>query len=317
MRYISHSVMALVAGLTFAQTPAEAQVLTIGSTNPGGLVHSMASAVAKVLVDKAHMKVVVVPQGGNTLPSVASKDIECGLNSIYDMAFFVTGTSYFNGKPKHPNVKLVSAILPARLSGYVRADSDIQSVADLKGKRVPSEFNAQVSIRVAVEAYLANGGVTWKDIKPVPTQSIVRGANDMASGQNDVFFYSVGTGKVAEVDASVKGGLRALSLEESADKLKALRAAMPGAYFRTVKPASRMPYVKKPITVLSYDLVLACHDGVPDEVIYKIAKTLHDNKPALANIMPAMRLFDPNRMNIEAEGVVTHSGALKFYNEKS
>jgi len=32
--------------------------------------------------------------------------------------------------------------------------------------------------------------------------------------------------------------------------------------------------------------------------------------------MPAMRLFDPKRMNIEAEGVVTHSGALKFYNEK-
>jgi hypothetical protein len=54
----------------------------------------MASAIAKVLVDKAQMKVVVVPQGGNTLPSVASKDIECGLNSIYDMAFFVTGAAY-------------------------------------------------------------------------------------------------------------------------------------------------------------------------------------------------------------------------------
>jgi TRAP-type uncharacterized transport system substrate-binding protein len=69
--------------------------------------------------------------------------------------------------------------------------------------------------------------------------------------------------------------------------------------------------------VLSYDLVLACHDGVKDDVVYKITKTLHDNKPALVKIMGAMRLFDPKRMNIEAEGVVTHSGALKFYNEKS
>jgi TRAP transporter TAXI family solute receptor len=315
MRYISYSVMALFAGLMFAQTPAEAQVFTIGSTNPGGLVHSLASAVAKVLVDKAGMKVVVVPQGGETMPGVATKEIECGVNSLYDMAFYVTGTSYFSGKPKHENVKLVAALLPARLAGYVRANSNIQSVADLKGKRVPSEFNAQESIRVAVEAYLANGGVTWKDVKPVPTQSIVRGANDTASGQNDVFFFSVGAGKVAEVDASVNGGLRALSLEESKDKLKALRAMMPGAYFRTVEPAARMPYVKKPITVLSYDLVLACDDGVSDDVIYKIVKTLHDNKPALIKIMPAMRLFDPNRMNPEAEGVKTHSGALKFYKE--
>lgn len=317
MRYINYSVMALFAWLTFAQAPAEAQVFTIGSTNPGGLIHSMASAIAKVLVDKAGMKAIVVPQGGNTLPAVASKDIECGLNSIYDMAFYVTGTSYFSGQPKHENVKLAAAILPARLSGYVRANSDIQSVGDLKGKRVPSEFNAQESIRVAVEAYLANGGVTWKDIKPVPTQSIVRGASDMASGQNDVFFYSVGTGKVAEVNASVKGGLRALSLDTSKDKLKALRASMPGAYFRTVKPAKRMPYVKKPITVLSYDLVLACHDGVSDDVVYKIVKTLHDNKPALIKIMGAMRLFNPKRMNVEAEGVKTHSGALKFYKETS
>jgi hypothetical protein len=90
---------------------------------------------------------------------------------------------------------------------------------------------------------------------------------------------------------------------------------MPGSYFNTVQPADNLPYVTEPTTVMSYDLVLACHDEVPDEVVYNITKTLHDNKDALIEIMGAMRLFNPDRMNPEAAGVGYHAGAEKFYDE--
>lgn len=315
MRMISYPAIALVAGLTLSHNPVGAQVLTIGTTNPGGLVNTLGTTVAKVLVDKAGMKVVVVPQGGATMPAVTAREIECGVTNIFDLSFYVTASAYYQGDPKHENLRLVAALLPARVAAYVRKSSDIHTVADLRGKRVPSGYNAQPPILKVMEAYLANGGLSYDDVQPVPAQTIVRGADDFAAGKNDTFIYSVGTAKVLEVQSSVRGGMRAVGLEDTPEKLAKLQAKLPGAYFRTVKPASNIPYVEGPTTVMSYDLVLACHDQVPDDVVYKMTKAIHDNKPQMMQITKAMRLFEPDRMNPKAAGVSYHSGAQRFYAE--
>ena len=94
-----------------------------------------------------------------------------------------------------------------------------------------------------------------------------------------------------------------------------MRAVAPGSFFATVKPSKRMPYIEKPTTMLGFDYLLLAGKHVSDEIAYKAAKALHDNKKALIAGHGVFRQFQPKQMAKEGVGVDYHPGAVKFYKE--
>ncbi len=192
---------ALAATLALGATAAQAQVLTLSTTNPGGLAHSVGTAIAKAVTETTDLRMVVVPAGGSPMPAVAGGEAECGINIAYDLAYYVNGSTYYAKDGAHPGLRMVAAVLPSQLAMYVRKDSDINSVEDLRGKRVPSELNAQLAIGAVYETFLKLGGLTRDDVTSIPAQSIVQAAEDFSTGRNDTFAFSIGTAKVLEVDS--------------------------------------------------------------------------------------------------------------------
>src|SRR4029078_12967651 len=95
---------------------------------------------------------------------------------------------------------------------WVRKDSPVQSIADLKGKSIPTEWVQQTSVITHLNALLAAGGVTLKDVKHVPTVNVIRASEDFKSGKIDIFFFAVGAPKVQEIAAAV-GGRRGLNMD--------------------------------------------------------------------------------------------------------
>jgi TRAP-type uncharacterized transport system substrate-binding protein len=53
---------------------------------------------------------------------------------------------------------------------------------------------------------------------------------------------------------------------------------------------------------------------MPNDLVYNIVKTLHDNKEDLVKGAPVFRGFDPKGMTEEI-GVPWHPGAIKYYTE--
>ena len=303
----------LAAGIVCAGVGVQAQVLTISTTNPGGLTHSIGSAIAKTVTDASDLNLVVVPAGGSPMPAVAGGEADCGVNVAFDLSCYVNGAAFYEADGRHDNLRMVGAVLPSQVTLYVKADSPLQSISDLKGLRYPGGLNAQLVIGAVYETYLKLAGLTRDDVQTIPAQSIVQAADDFTSGRNDTFLFSVGAAKVLEVDSSV-GGLKALTLDASEDSKAILRANLPGATFAELQPGTA-PQIKQPTSVIVYDLVLFCADTVPDDTVAVITRVLHENKAALAGSFGAMKRFNPENLAPPVPGVDYHTGAVRFYEQ--
>ena len=298
--------------LICAAAGAEAQVLTMSTTNPGGLGHSIGSAIAKAVTDHTDLKMVVVPSGGSPMPAVAGGEADCGVNVAYDVAYYVNGTEFYASEGAHPNLRMVAAVLPSQVTMYVKDGSPVKDIAGLKGLRIPSGLNAQLSIGAIYETYLKMAGLTRDDVQSIPAQSIVQAADDFSAGRNDAFLFSVGTAKVLEVDSST-GGLRALNVEATPANKEILAKNLPGSYFTELQPGGTATQIKVPTNVVTFDLVLFCADTVPDASIAKITQAVHDNKASLEESFAAMKRFDPAKMDPAVPGVEYHPGAIGVY----
>jgi uncharacterized protein len=57
------------------------------------------------------------------------------------------------------------------------------------------------------------------------------------------------------------------------------------------------------------------NDKVADDVVYKLAKLMHDHKKELAANFGALNGFDPDRMAKDMGPAKFHPGAIKYYKE--
>jgi uncharacterized protein len=306
---------ALSALAWFAVGTADAQVVSIVTTAAGSFTNSTGAAIAKVLVEKAGIKTTVIPQQSHGQEAVNDGSAELSLATLSDVQEYVTGTVDWKGKGPKKNIRLISRLVPIRTAGYVKLDSPIKTLKDVRGKRVPSGFPAQRAVARVVLAQLATAGLTEKDVQPVPTRNIIASANDFAAGKTDIFWFALGSGKVRQVAASV-GGLRAIPVETTPDALKAMHKYVPGSYPVIVKPSPRLEEVRTAIPVMAYDVVFFTNVNVSEDTVYKITKALYENKKDLAAVFKPLAGFDPKQMAKNYDELQYHPGAIKFYKEK-
>jgi TRAP transporter TAXI family solute receptor len=294
---------------------ASAQTIGIVTTPAGSFSNSAGQAIAKVLVEKAKLRTVVQAQASTGFEEVESGSADFNVSNSFDATFFADGTGEYQGQGKHPVMRYAGALIPYRVAMHVRADSGINSITDLKGKRVSSEFNAQKTIARIIEAHLANAGLTYNDVIKVPAPNVVRQAEDFMSGKVDVMFFALGSPQVKQAHASVSGGVRVLEVNTAADAIKRVQALLPGAYVIEVGPKPPVEGIARPTNLIAFDMVLITTTKVSDDVVYRVAKALHDGKEDLVATFPPFGLFQPQNMAKPLQGVAFHPGAMKYYKE--
>jgi TRAP transporter TAXI family solute receptor len=293
--------------------PGRAQVFGMGTGKQGFYTYSAGAAIAKIASDNG-LSMRIQPHGGTSayVPGVNANEIEFGLANELETNYAVTGRVIY--KQKLANVRAVAILTPLYSVLFVRKDSPIKTIADLKGKRVPTDFVSQRVLDVLVQGTLANAGVTYGDVKKVPVPSVVGGANAFAEGKTDTFMFALGAGAVAETDAKV-GGIRVLPIDPSPAAMARLRKHIPVAYSTMINPRPGLVGVHEPTMIYAYDYLVLTNSKVKDDAVYKLAKIMHENQKALAAGFAALRGFDPKRMSKDLSPVEFHPGAIKFYKE--
>jgi hypothetical protein len=144
--------------------------------------------------------------------------------------------------------------------------------------------------------------------------NVIRGADDFMEGRIDGGFFAIGAAKVAEVHKSV-GGIRYLPVADDPASLAAMRKLMPYAYVIEVKPSPAFVGLDGPTKLMAYDYLVAVGAHVKDDVVYKIAKAMYENKPKLVESLRAFTNFNPDDMH-KTMPASFHAGSAKYYKEK-
>lgn len=292
--------LVISSGIAAAQKP-----YGFATLSPGTLNYTTSSAVAKVLKEKAGMNILVQPTAGDTaiVPMVNSGEAELGISNVMEVA------DGFKGAQK--DLRIVAAVHAYRTPFFVRKDSGMHTIADLKGKRVALGYSAMRNIDKVGRAQLAAAGLTEKDIKVVLVPNVVRSADDFVSGAADMFNFAFGAPKVREVDATV-GGIRVLDIDEKG--MPEARKIMPYGYLTQVSPGPVFVGVEKPMKVYSFDALIFSSAKVPDDFVYKFLEALDKNKADLVAIQPVLREFTL-AFAYKNYDIPYHPGAVKYYKE--
>lgn len=305
----------LTAGaVLFAATGANAQTVSIGSNPQGSLAYAVGAGVAKVAIEDAGLKMRLVPQGGPvvTLPLLNKGRLDFTVSVSVVTAFAGKGGAMFKGK-KQENVRQVASLFPLIVGWYVKKDSPIKTIADLKGKTLPTKYTKQKIAGLFGSAMLATAGVSGKDYKGFPVPNGVRGVEAFMAGKVDAVNFSLSSGKTRQAHAAV-GGIRVLSADMNPKTQAIIARISPGAVLATVKPGKRFPGLTKPVNTLIAPFIINASTKTDNETVYKVVKAIHAGKKKLVKSHKAFNGYDPKHINRDV-GLKYHPGAIKYFKE--
>ncbi len=303
--------------------PIQAQQLprsvTVATNPPGTVFYAVGSGLSKVMSEALPFQAVVQPYSGSStfLPLLNSGEIDFGINNAVDMALTYRGPNFKIGGrnpfPHTPNARLAMRGAPLLISMLVKKDSPLKSVHDVKGKRVTGEYPAHLAVWYNMYGALANGGLSWNDVKVIPVPAVNDGVDALVQGRADATIMAVNAAKVREADAAV--GVRHLPIDCSSEADARMRKAVPGYYTRLMKSGSAAAMVEDTCTI-AYDIYLTTHKAAGDQVVSSTLKAIWDNVGKLPPVHPIFNEWTRERA-VDTDVVIPyHPAAAQFYKER-
>jgi uncharacterized protein len=311
---MKHLSVALAAAAAVTSS-ASADGLPIGiGTNPqGSLAYTIGSAVAQVVTSTAGVQARVQPQGGPdvTIPLVQSCELQFSIAASDIAAAAHAGRGLFEGRQME-GIRVVATLMPFPSGLFVRADSDIQSLADLRGRRIPGEYTQQRVVLGYTRTTLATAGLSLDDVTLVPVPNGNRGVEIFMAGEVDAAISSPSAGIVAQADVAV-GGIRYLAVPDTPEADALIHEMTPGAVLMRVEPRADRPGITETTAMMGGSFVLLAGACMPDATVALVAAALNENRDRLVAIFPGFDEMNDARIAAPAGPLPFHPGAEAYF----
>jgi TRAP transporter TAXI family solute receptor len=306
---------AAIAFTVAAAAPASAQTIALAADKPGSTFYTIGSGVAAVANKYSGLRIIVRPYSGPAAwaPVLNTGEVPVGVMSASSAYQAFSGDN--EQKTAYRNLRLVRAGSASLMLGFlVRKDGPIKSYADLKGKRISSDFGGHLSIANSIEASLKIAGYTWKDVTAVPVAGANDGIDALVSDRLDATWASLGQPRAREADTQI--GVSYLSVPVGPEAAKIYREqAFPGARI-SVAQKDVVPGVNAATRLLAYDSYIVAGKDVSDETITKLLNGLWEGTKELLPVHPSLHGFTQEASVTDAPVIPYHPAAVAFYKEK-
>jgi TRAP transporter TAXI family solute receptor len=239
--------------------------------------------------------------------------VDFGVANQYEVTLAVTGQGYFAGR-QQTSLRAVAVLFPLQNVIFVKRDSPIQRIEDLRGRRMPDGYVANKIAVPLLDAVLASDGLSREDIVAINVPGLVEGVDAFISGRTEAFMLAVRAPKTREADA--RHGIRALPIENTPESIDAIRRHMPVAYLDLESPGPASVGIAEPTWVMTYDTLLFASTKTSIEIVYQMTRALHENRQNLIKASPAFVRFSQEAMAKDLGVLEYHPGAVRYYREQ-
>jgi len=286
--------------------------ITIGTAPVGGVFFVVGGAIAQALEAKKgdnNWKVSAEASRGSqeNIRLITSGEQQLSMSNSSITYHAVRGEG---GWDKKYDVKAVMTMFPLVAQFVTKKGSGIKSLADLKGKRVvvgPEGAGFEYFIRPILEAH----GVTYDDFEPVYAAQQVS-VGYLGDGNVQAAFLGGGipTGSIQNANSTMD-----IEFIPFDPKIREELIAKYPFYQAKEIPGGTYSDIPEPFAGMNVGSAhLICANDADEELIYKLTKTLFENRADIAATAKPFKAVN-EKSAIRNTGVDFHPGAIKFYQE--
>lgn len=219
------------------------------------------------------------------------------------------GFGAYEGKA-NPELKALMRLWPNYVQLVTLKKSGINSVADLKGKRVgvgAANSGVELNARMIYEAY----GMTYADSK-VDYLSYGEAIDQMKNGQCDAAFVTSGLPNGTIMELATSYDMQIVPIDGAGRD--SLIEKYP-FFSKTIVPANTYNNTSDVESVFVYNIMLV-NDKLSEEMVYDMISVIFDN---IATVKASHNAANKNidlSFGVEDVKIPLHPGAAKFWKEK-
>jgi len=194
----------------------------------------------------------------------------------------------------------------------VRADSGIETFADLAGKKVP-RATANPSVQNKTEALLAYGGLTWDDVEPVDI-SYGDQADGLQQGQIDAVYQQVYGSSLFELEAAVD--VQWIEMEETEGaKAEAAEEVAPSTYIDSFSNGPGQDEGEED-NALYYPVPMITKAETSADTVHAVVTALQENFDSYKDVTQTTPGWGIDEAQTVPTEVPFHEGLVRYLEEQ-
>ncbi|GBF12166.1 TAXI family TRAP transporter solute-binding subunit [Tepidibacillus infernus] len=284
--------------------------LIIATGGTSGTYYPLGGGIAQIIKDNTDMDATAQTTGASAenMRLIASEEVDLAFTQTDIADYAVKGTEMFD-KPVE-NLQAIASLYNETVQIVLPADSDIKSVADLKGRRV-SVGDAGSGVEANAKQILEIYGLTFDDLQ-AERLSFGDSSQKIQDGQLDAAFITAGAPTSAVSELSATKGVKILNLND--DKIQGLIAKYP-YYTEEVIPAGTYSGQNEDVKTVAVKAMLVARSGLSEDQVYNITKALFEN---LGGLVAINKKAEQISLETATQGISLplHPGAAKYFEEK-
>lgn len=305
-----------VAVLSTAALAQQRAFFGIATGGTGGTYYPLGGMLAQLISNKATVdgkKISATAEAAGASVGNAkllgNKEIESAFVAadILDAAY--NGSSQFAGAPLK-NLRALGALYPETVQLITRADFNINSVRDLKGKSISSGAPGSGQYQLLTDLLKVHG-MSRADIKE-DLSSFTQAVDKIKDGNLHATLITAGVPTSSVTDFAQSHALKVVPL--AGPEIAELQRQQP-YYAKVPLPANTYKGQTVAVDTLAVMAVWATHDAVSESMAYEVTKALYENTAILGQVHAQGKNI--SLANAMAVGTTPmHPGALRYLKEK-